>query len=53
MKCGKVEKGLKHHGWGSHGGTWKMGAWGRNIVPKTLHVGGVGRGRYCFRAQTS
>jgi hypothetical protein len=26
------------HGWGSHGGTWKMGAWGQNIAPKTLHV---------------
>jgi len=34
MKHGKVAKGLKRHGWvmghgwGSHGGTWKMGAWG-------------------------
>jgi hypothetical protein len=34
MKCQKVEKGLKRHGWvmghgwGFHGGTWKMGAWG-------------------------
>jgi hypothetical protein len=26
------------HGWGSYGGTWKMGAWDRNIAPKTLHV---------------
>jgi len=26
------------HGWGSHGGTWKMGGWGRNIIPKMLHV---------------
>ncbi len=34
MKSGKVEKGFKHHGWvmghgwGTHGGTWKMGTWG-------------------------
>jgi hypothetical protein len=40
----EVEKNLKHHGWvmghgwGSHGGTWKMGAWGWNIAPETLHV---------------
>jgi hypothetical protein len=26
------------HGWGLHGGKWKMGRWGQNIVPKTLHV---------------
>jgi hypothetical protein len=32
MKHGKIAKGLKHHGWvmghgwGLHGGTWKMGA---------------------------
>jgi hypothetical protein len=26
------------HEWGLHGGTWKMGARGRNIAPKTLHV---------------
>jgi hypothetical protein len=26
------------HGWGLHGGTWKMGRWGRNILPETLHV---------------
>jgi hypothetical protein len=26
------------HGWGSHGGTWKMGAWGQNIALETLHV---------------
>ncbi len=44
MKHGKVEKGLKHygwvmgHGWGLHGGTWKMGTWGRHIVLETLHV---------------
>jgi len=24
------------HGWGLHGGTWKMGAWGRNITIETL-----------------
>jgi hypothetical protein len=40
----KLKKGLKYHGWvmghgwGSHGGTWKMGGWGRNIAPKMLHV---------------
>jgi len=40
----EVEKGLKHHGWvmghgwGSHGETWKMGTWGRNIALETLHV---------------
>jgi hypothetical protein len=40
----KLKKGLKHHGWvtwhgwGLHGGTWKMGGWGRNIAPKMLHV---------------
>jgi hypothetical protein len=52
MKCGKVEKGLKchgwvmGHGWESHGGTWMMGAWGRNIAPESLHVlvGGMFRG---------
>jgi hypothetical protein len=39
-----LKKGLKHHGWvmghgwGSHGGTWKMGGWGRNIALETLHV---------------
>ncbi len=44
MKCGKVEKSLNHyrwimgHGWGSHGGKWKMGRWGRNITPKMLHI---------------
>jgi len=44
MKHGKIAKGLKRHGWvmghgwGLHGRTWKMGAWGRNIAPKTLHV---------------
>jgi hypothetical protein len=32
------------HGWGLHGGTWKMGTWGRNITPETLHV---------FRAQVT
>jgi hypothetical protein len=21
----KLKKGLNHHGWGLHGGTWKMG----------------------------
>jgi len=26
------------HGWGSHGGTWKMGRWGQNIALKTLDV---------------
>jgi len=26
------------HGWGLHGGTWKMGAWGPNIAPEMLHV---------------
>jgi len=26
------------HGWGSHGGTWKMGAWGQNIALENLHV---------------
>jgi hypothetical protein len=26
------------HGWGSHGGTWKMGAWGQNIPLESLHV---------------
>jgi hypothetical protein len=31
-------KGLKCHGWGLHGGTWKMGAWGWNIVFETFHV---------------
>jgi hypothetical protein len=40
----KLKKGLKHHGWvtghgwGLHGGTWKMGGWGPNIAPKMLHV---------------
>jgi hypothetical protein len=35
----KLKKGLKHHGWvmgygwGSNGGTWKMGGWDRNIAP--------------------
>jgi len=24
----KLKKGLKCHGWGLHGGTWKMGGWG-------------------------
>jgi hypothetical protein len=26
------------HAWRSHGGTWKMDGWGRNIAPETLHV---------------
>jgi hypothetical protein len=26
------------HAWGSHGGTWKMDGWGRNIAPEMLHV---------------
>jgi hypothetical protein len=26
------------HGWGLHGGTWKMGAWGQNITIEKLHV---------------
>jgi hypothetical protein len=26
------------HGWGLHGGTWKMGTWGPNIALKMLHV---------------
>jgi hypothetical protein len=26
------------HEWGLHGRTWKMGAWGQNMAPKTLHV---------------
>jgi hypothetical protein len=40
----KLKKGLKchgwvmGHGWGLHRRTWKMGGWGRNIAPKTLHV---------------
>jgi hypothetical protein len=44
MKHGKIEKGLKCHGWvmgygwGLHGRTWKMGAWGRNIALEMLHV---------------
>ncbi len=44
MKCGKVEKGLNchgwvmGHGWGSHGGTSKMGEWGRNTALEMLHV---------------
>jgi len=38
MKCGKIEKCLKCHGWGSHKGTWKMGKWGQNIALETLHV---------------
>ncbi len=25
------------HGWGLHGGTWNMGAWGQNIALKMLH----------------
>jgi hypothetical protein len=29
------------HGWGSHGGTWKMSAWGQNINPEMLHVLGA------------
>jgi hypothetical protein len=33
-----LKKGLKHHGWGSDEGTWKMGGWDWNIVPETLHV---------------
>jgi hypothetical protein len=28
------------HVWGLHGGTWKMGAWGWNIAPKSLHLVG-------------
>jgi hypothetical protein len=38
MESRKVEKNLKHHGWGLHGGTWKMGGWGRNIALEMLHV---------------
>jgi hypothetical protein len=40
----KLKNGLKHHGWvmwhgwQSHGGTWKMGGWGKNIAPETVHV---------------
>jgi hypothetical protein len=43
-KRGKVEKGLKCHGWvmdeswGLYWGTWKMGGWGWNITPQTLHI---------------
>jgi hypothetical protein len=29
---------LMGHGWGSHGGKWKMSGWGWNIAPKMLHV---------------
>jgi hypothetical protein len=36
MESRKVEKNLKHHGWGLHGGTWKMGGWGRNIALEML-----------------
>jgi hypothetical protein len=36
------------HGWGSHGRTWKIGAWGQNIALKTLHVSmGI-----CFRVSS-
>ncbi len=44
MKHGKIAKGLKRHGWvmghgwGLHGGTWKMGGWGQNIALEMLHV---------------
>jgi hypothetical protein len=41
MKHEKVEKGLNvmdGHGWGSHGGTWKMGRWGQNIAFETLDI---------------
>jgi hypothetical protein len=31
----KLKKGLNHHGWGLHGGTWNMSRWGRNITPET------------------
>jgi hypothetical protein len=37
------------HGWGSHGGTWKLDGWGRNIAPEMLHVS-VG---YVSRAQAT
>ncbi len=26
------------HGWGLHGGTWKMGKWGQSIILEMLHV---------------
>jgi hypothetical protein len=29
------------HGWGLHGGTWKMSAWGQNINLEMLHVLGA------------
>jgi hypothetical protein len=44
MESRKVEIFLKHHGWvmghgwGLHGGTWKMGGWGQNIALEMLHV---------------
>jgi hypothetical protein len=25
-------------GWGSHGGTWKMGKWAQNVAHEMLHV---------------
>jgi hypothetical protein len=40
----RLKKGLKRHGWVMghgwrlHGGTWKMGRWGRNIATQMLHV---------------
>jgi hypothetical protein len=26
------------YAWGSHGGTWKMDGWGRNVALEMLHV---------------
>jgi hypothetical protein len=40
----KLKKGLNFHGWvmghgwGLHGGTWKMGGWDRNIAFETCNV---------------